>query len=478
MHKQSLTLQDKFITLVKSTVKVEYLILSIMLVIGFVVRLYKIDNPIADWHSWRQADTSAVSRNFVKDGIDMFYPRYDDVSSIQSGKDNPNGIRMVEFPIYNAIHAVLFKTFRIYTLEKWGRLLTVVISLVTAVFLFLLGRKHYSSKIGLLTAFFFLFLPFNIYFSRVVLPDPLGVLFVVSSLYFFGVNNFVSAILFALALLQKPYFGVYLLPFLPEFLKKEKFKQNIMYLFTAFTPFLVWRYWTGLHPEGIPFYIWAFNGDKIRFHPAFFRWIFGERIGILILGTWGLVPFTLGLLRRLKDKFNFYFVLSALAYLLIVATANVRHDYYQILIIPPIAMTLALGTNWLWKRSKIILLLSLLTMFLISWDRIKPFYQINHYELITVGKIVDELLPKDAKIVIPYNGDTAFLYQTNRKGWPAVDDSIDNIIERGADYYVSIDLGSPDSINFSKRFKTIAKTNEYIILDLHDELEPKTTIKK
>jgi hypothetical protein len=141
-------------------------------------------------------------------------------------------------------------------------------------------------------------------------------------------------------------------------------------------------------------------------------------------------------------------------------------------------MTLALGTNWLWKKSKIILLLSLLTMFLISWDRIKPFYQINHYELITVGKIVDELLPKDAKIVIPYNGDTAFLYQTNRKGWPAVDDSIDNIIERGADYYVSIDLGSPDSINFSKRFKTIAKTNEYIILDLHDELEPKTTIKK
>ena len=474
MHKQSLTLQDKFITLVKCTVKVEYLILSIMLVIGFVVRLYKIDNPIADWHSWRQADTSAVSRNFVKDGIDMFYPRYDDVSSIQSGKDNPNGIRMVEFPIYNAIHAVLFKTFRIYTLEKWGRLLTTAISLLTAVFLFLLGRKHYSSKIGLLTAFFFLFLPFNIYFSRVVLPDPLGVLFVVSSLYFFGVNNFVSAILFALALLQKPYFGVYLLPFLPEFLKKEKFKQNIMYLFTAFTPFLVWRYWTGLHPEGIPFYIWAFNGDKIRFHPAFFRWIFGERIGILILGTWGLVLFTLGLLRRLKDKFNIYFVLSALAYLLMVATANVRHDYYQILIIPPIAMTLALGTNWLWKRSKIILLLSLLTMFLISWDRIKPFYQINHYELITVGKIVDELLPKDAKIVIPYNGDTAFLYQTNRKGWPAVDDSIDNIIERGADYYVSIDLGSPDSINFSKRFKTIAKTDLYIILDLHNELESKT----
>lgn len=464
-------------TLVKLVMKNEYFLLSIMLVFGFIVRLYRIDNPVADWHSWRQADTAAVSRNFVSDGINMLYPTYDDVSSIQSGIDNPTGIRMVEFPIYNAIHTTLFKTFGVYTLEKWGRLTTAFITLLTALFLYLLGKKHYSSKIGLLTAFFFLFLPFNIYFSRVILPDPLGVLFMVSGLYFFtstqiyGAGWFISAILFSLALLQKPFFGVYLLPLLPELLKKERIRSSLTFAFLVITPFVLWRFWTGQHPEGIPFYGWAFNGDRIRFHPAWFRWLFGERIGILILGTWGLVPFAFGLLRKLKNKFNFYFVLSALSYLIIVATANVRHDYYQILIIPPIALTLALGTTWLWKKSKIILILSLVTMFLIGWDKIKPFYQVNHYELITIGKIVDETLPKDAKIVIPYNGDTAFLYQTKRKGWPAVDDSIDNIIERGADYYVSINLGSSDTVNFSKRFKTIAKSDQYIILDLHKEIQ-------
>lgn len=448
-----------------------------MLAFGFIVRLYKVDNPVADWHSWRQADTAAVSRNFVSDGINMLYPTYDDVSSIQSGIDNPTGIRMVEFPIYNAIHTTLFKTFGVYTLEKWGRLTTAFITLLTALFLYLLGKKHYSSKIGLLTAFFFLFLPFNIYFSRVILPDPLGVLFMVSGLYFFtstqiyGAGWIISTILFSLALLQKPFFGVYLLPLLPELLKKEKIRSNLTFAFLAFTPFVLWRFWTGQYPEGIPFYGWAFNGDRIRFHPAWFRWLFGERIGILILGTWGLVPFAFGLVRKLKNKFNLYFILGALSYLIIVATANVRHDYYQILIIPPIALTLALGTTWLWKRFKIILVLSIVTMFLIGWDRIKPFYQVNHYELITIGKIVDETLPKDAKIVIPYNGDTAFLYQTKRKGWPAVDDSIDNIIERGADYYVSINLGSSDTVNFSKRFKTIAKTDQYIILDLHKEIQ-------
>lgn len=246
-----------------------------------------------------------------------------------------------------------------------------------------------------------------------------------------------------------------------------------MFLSLAFAPFLLWRTWISQFPEGIPFYTWAFNGDRIRFHPAFFRWLFGERIGILILGSGGVAPFVFGLTKKLKNKFNLYFVIGAITYLTIVATANVRHDYYQILIMPMIAMTLALGTVSLWKKSKVILLISLLVMFLIGWDRIKPFYQINHPELIEVGGIVDEKLPKDAIIVAPYDGDTAFLYQTKRKGWPAVDDSIDHIIEKGADYYVSVDPKSADSMNFSKRFQTFLKTDRFIILDLHKEITNK-----
>lgn len=447
-------------------------ILAIILFLGLLVRLYNVNSPIADWHSWRQADTASVSRNFVSDGIDLFRPTYDDISSIQSGLDNPSGIRMVEFPIYNAMHAFLFKSVGIFTLEKWGRILTSIISLISAIFIYLIAKKYYSVKVGLVASFFFLFLPFNIYFSRVILPDPMGVLFALSGLYFFGANNFISALLFALALLQKPYLGVYLLPLIPEFLKKEKMKQNLVFAFLTFLPFVLWRYWTSLNPEGIPFYKWAFNGDRIRFHPAWWRWIFGERIGILILGGWGLIPFILGLIRKNKNNFNLLFNLSMLTYLVIVATANVRHDYYQIMIIPAISFSLALGSLYLWKKnllSKFILIISVFVMFLVSWDRIKPFYQINHPELMEVGRVIDTTLPKNAKVVAPYNGDTAFLYQMNRKGWPAVDDSIDGLIKRGATHYVSLDLGSPDTLSFSKRFTTLQKTDKYIILDLQKE---------
>ena len=196
--------------------RLEYIILSVIIILGFLVRLYKVDSPIADWHSWRQADTASVSRNFAQNGIDMLRPKYDDISSIQTGIFNPNGYRMVELPIYNAVHASLFNLFGRFSLEKWGRILTAFISTITGLFLFLLGKKHYSVKVGLVVSFFYMFLPFNIYFTRVVLPDPLGVLFAISGLYFFGINTFLSGMPFGLAFLQKPFFAVYLFPLIPD----------------------------------------------------------------------------------------------------------------------------------------------------------------------------------------------------------------------------------------------------------------------
>ena len=50
--------------------KSEFFLLLIILIGAFFVRLYHFNWPVADWHSWRQADTSAVSRNFVKNGFE------------------------------------------------------------------------------------------------------------------------------------------------------------------------------------------------------------------------------------------------------------------------------------------------------------------------------------------------------------------------------------------------------------------------
>ncbi|MCX6704564.1 MAG: hypothetical protein NTZ07_03940, partial [Candidatus Woesebacteria bacterium] len=117
-----------------------------------------------------------------------------------------------------------------------------------------------------------------------------------------------------------------------------------------------------------------------------------------------------------------------------------------------------------------VLVLSVGVMLITGWNQIVGDYTINHPEIIEAGAEVDKITPKNALVIAPYVGDTSFLYQTNRWGWPVIDDSIDNMIKQGADYYVTVDLGSADIKMIQARFKTIEKTDKYIIVDLHEPL--------
>jgi len=487
---------NKIINRVKNIKNIEYLFLSLILILGFVVRLYKINSPLADWHSWRQADTASVTRTYLQRGLNILYPKYHDISSIQTGYFNPQGYRFVELPIYNVIHLFLYKAHPKLTLEVWGRLLSVFSALVSSFFLFLIGRKFTGKWGGLLAAFFFCVIPYNIYFTRVILPEPLGQTFALISLWliikYIDTEKdsllYFSGFFLALSLLIKPFTYFYVFPAIYLISKKYGMKnilntpklliKFLIYSDLLLVPLFLWRGWIGKHPEGIPFFTWAFNGDHIRFRPAFWRWIFGERIGRLILGTWGLIPFILGAVFKKKNYFNLVFMAGALSYLFVVATASVRHDYYQIFIIPPISLLLAEGSLYLWNQavfnkwlSRSILVFSILMMIGMGAYQVKEYYKINHPEIIAAGQAVDKLTPKDALVIAPYNGDTAFLYQTGRWGWPAVDDSFENIIKKGASYYVSVDLGSPDTKYVTAKYKTIAKTDQYIIVDLHESIK-------
>lgn len=467
--------------------------------LGFLIRLYKIDNPIADWHSWRQADTASVTRIFVDRGIDILHPRYHDLSLLQTGHLNLEGWRFVEFPIFNVVHAVLVKSFPQFSLEFWGRMLSVAASTISIVLVFLLGKRFLGAGGGLIAAFFFAFLPFNIYFSRVILPEPLSVTFgllaLVFFVYWFDKNKIIllisAGVFFALALLTKPYVAFYSVPMLYLAAKKFSWQPVLMlrsrslwaFALISLVPFVFWRIWMLQYPEGIPFYKWVFNLFGIRFRPAFWYWIFGERLGHLILGSWGIFLFLAGLLSkkpRTDLGFSLSFILAMFMYVSIIAAANVRHDYYQTIAIPAIAIILAQGTIFLWRTkalyqpvTKLFVLVSVAWTLLFPWFPIREFYKINHPEIIRAGEALDKIAPKDALVVAPYNGDTAFLYQTKRSGWPYQGRPVEELVSLGADYYVSVNLNDPQTQDAMRKFEIPVQTEEYVIIDLNRKRLPK-----
>ena len=255
--------------------------LCLIVLVAFIVRLYKIDNPIADWHSWRQADTAAVARNFYKEGFNPLLPRGDDMSPPGTVQANPERYRFVEFPIYNSL------VYFLYLLnggvdEKLARLVSILMSLGSTVFIYFVTKKYLGVFTGLIASLLFAILPFNIYFSRTTLPEPTLVFFSLGMLYFTDrwiwenrLSLFILAVSFtSLAFLIKPMAGFYLLPLIYSYyLKEQKLwpipKRYIAWVVTSFVPFVAWRFWMLQHPEGIPASAWLMNGDGIRFRPAF-----------------------------------------------------------------------------------------------------------------------------------------------------------------------------------------------------------------
>lgn len=467
-----------------------------ILITGFILRLYRFDNPIADWHSWRQADTSSVSREFAENGFDILHPKFHDLSNVPSGIDNPKGYRFVEFPIYNIFQAVFFVAFHFFTLEEWGRLITIFSSLSSSVFIFLILRKHQGEFAGLLGAFFFAVLPYNVFYGRTILPDPSTAAAILAGIYFFDEwtekaqkTNFKSLLFFTLsivftaaAFLLKPFALFFTLPMI--FLAFNRFEKKVflnpyLWVFAILTvlPFASWRIWMMQFPEGIPVSSWLFNEGNIRFKGAYFNWIFAERVGKLILGYFGIGILICGFLTKIKKDsvFIYAFLLSSLIYLVVIARGNVQHDYYQILIMPTICIFLGLGGDFLMNPARqfsfrftghLVFAVCAFLAFLFSWYHIRDYFNINNQSIITAGRAVDRITPKDAQVIANYEGDTTFLYQTRRKGWASYQKDIPEMVNLGADYLVLANPTQSD-YKFGELYEIVDKAPEYLIFDLH-----------
>ena len=454
----------------------------------FIPMLYKINNPVADWHSWRQADTAAVSRNFVKDNFNLLYPQSDSLLPLNPKQlPNPDRLFINEFPFYNAIVAVLYQNLGIN--ETLARLVSVIFSSLGAVFLYLLAKKLFSNKIALTTSLFYAFNPYNVYYGRVIMPDPTFVSLSIVSFYYF-VNwvdskkvfqGLLMTLSLALAMLVKPYAVFMIIPmiyfaFLKQGVKIFKFKQAYLFSVLAFIPVILWRYHYHLHPEANFDTNWLFNQTNIRFTGAFFRWLIFDRLNRLIFATGGFVLFILGLLDSVTSKTKgliFTWLASVFLYMTIFAMGNVTHDYYQLPIMPVGSILVSLGFWSLVNKSKkislklfnsSIALVLLVLSFAFGWYEVRGFFNINRPEIVIAGQAVDQKTPQNSIVIAPYQADPAFLYQTNRYGWPIGVD-IESKIKKGATHYISVNHDDVAKY-LETNCQLVEKTDQYVLIDL------------
>jgi len=165
--------------------------------------------------------------------------------------------------------------------------------------------------------------------------------------------------------------------------------------------------------------------------------------------------------------------LSIFLYFVVIATGNVQHDYYQNLMIPIVALSLARGSLILREKFKkppigtLVIALLIVSSIILSAQRIAGYFNVNLWEYVEAGQAVDRLAPKNALVIAPAMGDTAFLFQTNRRGWP-IGYAIEEKIASGATIYVSIN-DDDERRALAEQYETVEVGERYLILDLTKE---------
>jgi len=143
-------------------------LLFLILLIALGARLWGITNPLLDDQAWRQADTASMSTHMLgrlTDIPNVFLPQlnYDGVT--------PQRVEL-EFPFLPYLLAWTWTLFG--WADIWGRLWSVVLSLITVGGIYDLGRKMFTARVGLIAAAIYALMPLSIYYGRVVMPEPMA----------------------------------------------------------------------------------------------------------------------------------------------------------------------------------------------------------------------------------------------------------------------------------------------------------------
>jgi len=145
---------------------IQNLVLAAAMILGFAVRLTTFRSPLLDHHSWRQADTAAIARNFVREGLNPLSPQIDRRGARDSGYVE-TGLELLAFAVAAVSKLAGFHT-------ETGRLLSALAFLGSAGLLFLFLRDRFGPERALVgVSVYALAFPLQVYVERAFMNEAL-----------------------------------------------------------------------------------------------------------------------------------------------------------------------------------------------------------------------------------------------------------------------------------------------------------------
>ena len=339
-------------------------LIIILFLAASLLRLADAFRPI-DKASWRECDLGSISRNFVQEGMNPFYPRVD-------WRGDGPGYAEMELPLYPYLIAITYKVFGIH--DYFGRIWACLFSLGTMFFFFRLAREYLSLFASTVAFAFFALNPLMVELSTAVQPEGLMILTYIASVYFFikwlksEKNSFFwAALVFtAFTLLSKApaahiglLFGVLLI----EKYGWKVFREAKVWIFGIFAtlPSLLWYF----HAKNL----WILYGNSLgvsnEYHwigwdfftdPNFFQGILRTEF----LDVWlvfGIVAGAFAIWRGYNEELsrNSLLWLASIFTFYIVAARTTSENwayYYHVFSIPPVALIFGLSIKKLWDFAR------------------------------------------------------------------------------------------------------------------------------
>ena len=438
---------------------------------GLLLRLVNIDAPVLGVHSWRQADTASIARNFLSNNLIFWQPQI-------NWSGSTKGFVECEFPLYQYFVAHLYKIFGVN--EIFARGLSVIFGCLSILFLFRLIKRVFDIEVAWWGSLFYSILPACVFYSRTIQPESLMMFLGIFSLerwlafvdYHNKKNLFFSWLAFTIAVLIKvlPLFWIGIPILISGFQKSLiiKYRLYIYPILTILICFLWYSYSYKLgQSTGISFGLWGSDTDRYSWSTLLELRYYIDLIFRVLVRNFLLICFPLIILSIQVVGINNIFVIGIFSVLLTGLISPISfgvHEYYQLPIMIFSCPLMGLGFvrfKNIFVRKKVFITLfitllcasSLIMLKLDYWDLENPHKQSVWH----TADLVKNNTNSSDLIISVTAGDPTLLYLSDRKGWLISPANItEKIISEWKDEGAKYIAGSWEVIESYNKFSDIA----------------------